>query len=336
MTVSAARPSAFAARLRDRLQPALILDGASGTELERIGAHFSSALWSAQLLADDPEMILDMHKGYLAASAQVIESVSYQASVAGFRAEGYSRRHAEELIARSWRLAQRAVTMHQRDSGRRVFAASAIGPYGAFCADGSEYTGAYRLSSSDLAQFHGERIALLYNAGCRLFAVETIPRLDEAMVLARIMRDYPDADWWLSFSLARPHPDDEARTPLRIADGTALGSVLAQFARQDNPPLAVGVNCCHVAAALPAIQQIFASGLIPLAYPNTGGDYDAASGRWSPASTVFSGADCVLGDAGFAAQAAQWAQAGARLVGGCCQTTPATTKAIVSALSSGQ
>ncbi len=60
-------------------QPAIILDGAMGTEIERRGIDLTgSRLWSAQLLIDNPDVIRDIHLDYLRAGADVITTASYQ------------------------------------------------------------------------------------------------------------------------------------------------------------------------------------------------------------------------------------------------------------------
>ena len=63
-------------RLRERLAtgPPLLLDGATGTELERLGIPSELPLWSARGLIDAPETVLSIHRAYAAAGAQAITS----------------------------------------------------------------------------------------------------------------------------------------------------------------------------------------------------------------------------------------------------------------------
>lgn len=228
-----AAPFAAALRRAQRDRVPLVLDGAAGTQLEALGADLSGGLWSARLLAEDPALIAGLHAAYTAAGAQVIESVSYQASPQA--AAGFTAPEARKLLARSWQLADAAAsesdTVHRAAEGAAefagfgdacpgVWAAASIGPYGAYLADGSEYTGIYPVAAetrtgettpatgaatplaTQLADFHRERVTILYDAGARLFAVETIPRLDETLAVAAVMAEFPTAEWWLSFSLA--------------------------------------------------------------------------------------------------------------------------------------
>src|SRR5215203_383283 len=80
---------------------AVVLDGGLATELESQGHNLDSALWSARLLHDDPDAIVEAHLAYFAAGAQVATTASYQASIDGFVRAGSSPAEAQELIKRS-------------------------------------------------------------------------------------------------------------------------------------------------------------------------------------------------------------------------------------------
>lgn len=297
----------FAQALReagDRGRP-LVLDGGSGTWLEAAGANVSGNLWSAALLDEDPALVSRMHREFLAAGARVIESIGYQATIRGFVALGYSAPQARELLVSSWRLCADAAREYP-DS----WAAASLGPYGAFLADGSEYTGNDGLSIEKLAQFHRERIAVLYEAGARLFAAETVPSAREAAALESVMAEYPLAEWWLSFSLR------EASEPT-ISDGTPLAEALLAA-----PGAAgIGVNCCPAPLVPAAVRVISAAGRHAIAYPNAGERYDAASKSWSGAA-MGSAPESIV-DA--------TRDAGLAMVGGCCRTTPSDTAALARA-----
>src|SRR5689334_13899509 len=84
------------------------VDGGLATELEARGHDLHDALWSARLLADDPDAIRAVHLDYFRAGAHVAISASYQASRQGFQARGMSAAEADRLIARSVELARSA------------------------------------------------------------------------------------------------------------------------------------------------------------------------------------------------------------------------------------
>ena len=101
-----AKRNAFLDIIKEKGQ--LVLDGALGTELERLGYDISDKLWSAKMLIENPEALKKVHIAYLAAGADIIESSGYQATVAGFKAHGYGTEEALDLVKLSVRLAVQA------------------------------------------------------------------------------------------------------------------------------------------------------------------------------------------------------------------------------------
>jgi homocysteine S-methyltransferase len=76
----------------------------------------------------------------------------------------------------------------------------------------------------------------------------------------------------------------------------------------------VGVNCTAPRFIAPIVRSARAATDRPIVvYPNSGERYDAAAGRWAGEASCDD----------FAAAARAWHAAGARLIGGCCRTTPA-------------
>ena len=139
---------------------ALIVDGGLATELEARGYQLTDGLWSARLLDTAPQAIQQVHADYLAAGADCIITASYQASLPGFLHHGYSQSQAVGLLHKSVELALNAReafwSKADNRSGRlRPLVAASIGPYGAYLADGSEYTGRYDLSETSWSLFIG-------------------------------------------------------------------------------------------------------------------------------------------------------------------------------------
>ena len=135
-----------------------IIDGAFGTEVENRGVDLTSdSLWSAKLLAENPDLIVDVHKDYLTAGADIIITSSYQATVSDFMKKGYSEKESTKLIARSVQLGKRAVAMVDFggliDGRPRPLVAASVSPYGAQI--GAEYTGDYKgIDDEGLKEFH--------------------------------------------------------------------------------------------------------------------------------------------------------------------------------------
>ncbi|GGO99307.1 homocysteine S-methyltransferase [Actinomyces gaoshouyii] len=287
----------------------LVLDGAMGTELDARGIPTAQELWSALALVTAPEAVAAVHESYLRAGARVITTNSYQAALPALMRSGLSEPEARGAIASSARIAlETAERFSQERPDRAALVAGSLGPYGAYLADGSEYTGAYALQAPDFEAVHIPRIEALAGEGIRLFAVETQPRLDEAQWIVRQLgRIAPGSECWVSFQT-----EDDGE---RLADGTPLAEVGA-WADVEPGVAAVGINCVAPSAVTPALGVLGSVTAKPLvAYPNSGDIYHPSTKTWTSAAP----------DQRFTAQAPDWGEAGARLIGGCCRTTPADT-----------
>lgn len=307
------------ARLPEMERP-LVLDGGLATELEARGVDLTGPLWSARLLLENPRLIRDVHDAYLRAGADCIVTASYQATIPGFTSSGLTEANARQALVRSVTLAveaRDAFWMEERNRKGRIrpFVAASVGPYGAYLANGAEYTGDYDLDDRGVYRFHAPRFRLLAGAGADLLACETIPSRAETLALFRLFRETPEAQGWISWSCA-----DGAH----LRDGTPIGEVAA-LANGTPGVLAVGVNCTEPAHITPLIERMRRMTDLPLVvYPNSGERYDPRTGRWQPGG----------GRPDLAALAVEWVGAGARIVGGCCRTTPADIAAIRSAIDS--
>ncbi|EIB97862.1 homocysteine S-methyltransferase [Pantoea sp. Sc1] len=291
--------------------PLLILDGALATELEARGCQLADALWSAKVLMEDPELIYQVHYDYFVAGARCAITASYQATPQGFATRGLSEDESLALIARSVELTQRARHdyLAVRPDAKTLLVAGSVGPYGAFLADGSEYRGDYALPEAEMMAFHRPRVQALLAAGADLLACETLPSFAEAQALVKLLAEFPDARAWFSFTL---------RDAGHISDGTPLAEVVS-WLNQQPQVVALGVNCVALESVTPALQQLQTLTDKPLVvYPNSGEQYDAGSKTWHSAPS-----GCTLHD-----KLAEWQQAGARLIGGCCRTSPGDIAAI--------
>ena len=132
----------------------MMMDGGLATTLEARGWDLDDELWSAKLLLESPDDIRQVHHDFLVAGADCITSASYQASLPGFHGRGIAEAQGIELLRLSVRLAANARDAFWRESSshgrQRPLVAASVGPYGAFLANGSEYTGAYQISDDDL------------------------------------------------------------------------------------------------------------------------------------------------------------------------------------------
>ena len=302
--------SSFSAVLDTR---PLILDGGFATELEARGHDLRDDLWSARLLRDDPQAIVDVHRAYFAAGADVAITASYHATVEGFARFGIAEDEAKSLIRASVELARQALD----EAGRGGLVAGSVGPYGVVWANGSEYRGDYSEASDDeIARTQRTRMVELVAAGADLLAIETIPNGREAAIVGELLEEFPDTEAFISFCCTSDHA---------LSDGTAIADAV-RAATRSGRAVAVGVNCTppqHIDALLAAMRT--ATDLPLVVYPNWGRVWDADTYTWSGAGV----------DAFAPELVERWQAAGARALGGCCGIGPGAIAQIADTLRNG-
>ena len=286
-------PVSFRERLRSG--PPLVLDAALGTELLRRGADLSSPLWSARALLDRPDLVAAIHRENAEAGADVLTIASF-------------RLHARNIRESSCSLSQRellamAVTLARRSNApthpsKKIFKDIAIA--GSLAPLEDCYQPDRVPSEAEISSEHAEMASALARAGVDLILVETMNTIREALAAAR----------------------GAAATGLPVivscvTDGAGRllsGEPIEDFARAllalPRPPDALGINCVAASALGPDLAHLAraASGAPLVAYGNT------FSEAVSPQD--------------YAALAGGWTALGARIVGGCCGTTAAHTRAL--------
>jgi homocysteine S-methyltransferase len=292
-----------------------IIDGGLSNVLEAQGCDLNHKLWTAHLLEKNPEAIIQAHLAYLQSGAQCITTSSYQASIPGFIDLGYDRNTAQKLILKSVQLAERAIQT-ALDSGMmdvKPWIAASIGPYGAYLADGSEYSGDYGVSDQILRDFHLERIKILDRSNADILACETIPSIQEAQILSDLLLEV-EKPAWVSFS---------CKDEQHLNDGSTIREGVAIF-RNHPKVFALGANCTNPKYISGIIQGLKANGGDHkiIVYPNSGEAYNAESKTWRGLSDPQH----------FVAMSKEWAKLGADMIGGCCRIGPEHIKGMSSIL----
>ena len=200
----------------------LILHGALGTEMEALGYDISGKLWSAKYLLEKSEVIQELHETYVAAGADLITTSSYQATLPGLVEAGLTEKAAEQIIALTVRLAKAARdkvwgALDETEKAKRPYPliSGDVGPYAAYLANGSEYSGDYgQITIKELKDFHRPRIQILLDQGVDLLALETIPnRLETQALIELLAEEFPEAEAYMSFTV---------QIPDAISDGTCF------------------------------------------------------------------------------------------------------------------
>ena len=284
----------------------MIIDGALASELQRRGCDLNDSLWSAKVLIEQPELIQQVHYDYFVAGADCAITASYQATPMGFAPKGIELEESIKLIKTSVKLAQQAKMQYLNDikQDKALLIAGSVGPYGAYLANGSEYTGDYQLSESEFIAFHKDRVTALIDAGVDILACETMPSFLEIKALVKLIQQFPMVNCWFSLTL---------KDQKHISDGTPLTEVI-EYLNSIEQIVSVGINCIALEKVTPALEVLSKLTSKPLiVYPNSGEQYDPTTKQWHKNHHH----NCT-----FANQLDTWIKLGAKLIGGCCQTTP--------------
>jgi homocysteine S-methyltransferase len=277
-----------------------VLDGATGSELLRRGVASAGRLWGVGALLDDPGAVRDLHRDYAAAGAEALTAATFRVAPYSLRRLGLEQRAGE--------LAALAVSLARQGAAAAVRPALVLAAW-------TTLEDCYRPDlvpdEATLEREHAATAAALAASGADALLLET-------------------------FNIVR-----EARVAVRAAVATGL-AVVASFACREGGRLlsgedardaagavtvpgvvAIGVNCTRRVDTMPALVRVAIGTDRPLvAYANDAWFADDA--QWlaaTPAQPSTYGR-CALA----------WAAAGARLVGGCCGTTPEHITAVVQAL----
>lgn len=277
-TAVQARPSIReAARLR-----MLVLDGAMGTMIqarrlkeadfrgERFAAHTANVSGCNDLLClTRPDVILDIHRRYLDAGADIIETNTFNAqsvSMSGCLLEGVCR----EINLEACRIARSAADVYtRRDPSKPRFVAGSVGPTAKTCSvtAGTTQTGRGGSGYRTLLKAYAGQAAALIEGGVDALLIETISDTMNARAAIEAARSEArkagrSVPLMLSFTIA----DDKGHN--------MLGQDICRFVADvmDDDILSVGVNCCSdTSMAVPLLARLGEETpcLISL-YPNAG------------------------------------------------------------------
>ena len=276
----------------------LLLDGALGTELERRGIATRLPLWSAEALLEQPELVREIHEQYIRAGAEVITTATFRTSRRTLDKVGMGDR-ARELTRLAVRL---AVEARENAAERPVWIAGSVAPLEE-CYDPS------LVPPPDIAfEEHRELARWLAEAGVDLLLLETMNTVSEARAALEAGRP-TGLPVWVSVICG--------------ADGRLLGGdTVAEAVAELEPleplgPAALLINCTPAPWIEEPLRQMIERATVPVGvYANMGVPQPNGSFRH------------FLSPREYAGRAAEWVGVGARIVGGCCGTTPEHIRAL--------
>ncbi len=279
------------ARMLKRKAP-LILDGAMGTELQRRGVDVDLPLWSANALITSPETVLQIHRDYVEAGADIITTNTFRTTRRTMRQSGLPDR-SRQLTAAAVELAHDA-----RDAfpDREVLIAGCIAPL----------EDCYRPDlvpgDAELREEHAELAARLAEDGVDFFLLETMNTAREA---------------YAACAAAAAVGKEVVVSFICNSEGNLYGGdslVEAITSVSVFQPAAFSVNCISPKYMKPALDHLTSATHRPFAvYGNVGTPGDEQRGDEFTREVL---------EEEYATYARDWYRRGASIIGGCCGTTP--------------
>jgi len=273
-----------------------LFDGAMGTMLYSKGVFINKCY--DELNVRNPEIVLEVHKQYVKAGAEILETNTYGANRVKLRGFGIE----DELRDINMRAAQIA----RKAAGDRVYVAGAIGPLGIRIEP-------YGPTAVDEArEFFREQAAALNEAGVDLFVCETFSNISEIEQAIAAIRDVCSLPVVAQMTIG--------------TDGrTIFGDVPKTFAQRLDRAGAdvIGINCSvGPDLMLDAIEEIASVTAKKIScQPNAGLPRDVNGRQMYMASPEY-----------FSKYAKRLIHKGAKFIGGCCGTTPEHIKMMADAV----
>ncbi len=269
-----------------------------GTELRRRGVDISLPLWSARALETAPEVVQAIHRDYLSAGAQLLTANTFRTTTFTYQRAGLDKKTARKAARRA---TQRAVSL-AREAARdypqsRILVAGSVAPAGD-CYTPGDYPGA------DIAQKTYRELAVwLAAAGADLLLLETHITLEEALIALGAATD-TGLPTLVSYLI---------NEDLKLWGGASLSEAVR--AAEGEGARGIMVNCVTLPVAQKGVEAL--SNLTALSY----GVY-ANAGHSQPSTEGV--IEEYVTDEEYATAARRWLDLGARMIGGCCGTTPHT------------
>jgi 5-methyltetrahydrofolate--homocysteine methyltransferase len=275
----------------------LLADGATGTNYQDMGIEPGVA--PEEWVFDAPERVRDLHRRFAEAGSDLVLTCSFGGSPVRLE-DGPLAGRARELNARAAELAREAV-------GDDVLVAGTIGPTG-------QLVEPFGPLGRELAlETFGEQAQALADGGADLLVLETFFAIEEGLWAAEAIGAVTALPLVMSFSF-----DQGTRTMM----GLSAADVVA--ATKPLGLAALGANCGRSLADMAQLTAEFLDAGLTLPLwikPNAGVPHIVADSVVYPEDPD-----------SFAAQVATFAEQGARIVGGCCGSTPEHVAALHRAL----
>lgn len=300
-------------------QEVLIMDGGQGTELENRGMNISSPVWSTLPFlkeefwdlskpCHDRDCVQGMYRAYMDAGAQLLSSVTYQASFETIRSHTSINTEPQynQLLENIVRFCREAIDEEH-------YLIGSIGSYAAHI--GAEYTGDYgtRPEKINFLEYFRPQLSNFNRSNAiDIIGIETIPNFQELKAILSWDSSVISKPFYVSVCVGEDG---------KLHDGTPLRCLSLLFPVKNPNLVLVGINCCKPSSSNNALAELHKTlPDIPLiVYPNSGECYNHVTQNWS--SPVASGQPAGDGNP-WQGIVHNYKAQGARVIGGCCRTTP--------------
>ncbi len=274
--------SDFLQRIQDRV---IVADGAMGTMLYAKGIFINRCF--DELNLSSPDLVKEIHAAYVRAGAEVIETNTFGANALRLARQGFAEKLRE--------INQAGVKLARAAGNPETLVAGAVGPLGV------QLEPLGKLAREEAREYFRQQMEALAHAGVDLILLETfghLPEVQQALLAAKAL-GLP--------AVAQMTVDDDGRT----LDGTGAAECAVQL--QAWGAEVIGLNCSvGPVAMLDALEKISRVTNRPLsAQPNAGLPRNVEGRNLYMVSPEY-----------MADYARQFIACGAKLVGGCCGTTP--------------
>ena len=294
----------------------ILLDGATGSELDRRAVNVTLPLWSARALLDAPDVLFQIHTDYLRAGAEIITANTFRTHRRSLAQSGMGGR-ARELTRRAVEIARRAVTEFpqpadgvaaERGAPLERFVAGSLAPL-EDC-----YSPERVPPQAEVEAEHTEMAGHLAEAGVDVILVETMNTIREAAAATQAARatGLPVLTSFVCRSDGRLFSGERVTEAVEAV--APLGGVGLLINCTPTPTIAEPFSELYSALAPHRTHGLPLSGL----YGNIGHTNDVTG--WTNTTDVT--------PLEYAQLAAGWLRLGARIVGGCCGTTPGHIAAV--------
>ncbi len=278
----------------------ILLDGGTGTEIQRKGAPMSGEVWCALATRSHPEILRDVHVDYINAGADIVTANTFASSPLMLQGHGLLG-DMEALDRQAVRIA-----LEVRDTMERpVAVAGSMSAMRPMIPGTDMIRTDFSMSESDTRPLYRQKAETLADAGVD-------------MIIMEMMRDLDYSIWATEAAVATGLPVWMGISVHRRADGELAGFNRHEFTLRDliGPLMAAGAKVALVMhSSVPDTDE---------ALPTVFGTWSGPVGAY-PESGYFTIPDWVFGEITpqeFATKTKEWRAQGVAVIGGCCGVSP--------------